>query len=251
MPQRFLRPGIRTSDNWNACSWKAQSLYIRLITLVDDYGRYDGRTAIIHGECFALRSDIKPQETAALVGELSNKKLVVIYEVDSKKYLQLLKWQERTRGESKYPDPNLGQTLTNPAESCGILPPSPSPLAISHKPVPQEVLLESFIFPESMKSELFLSEFKMWVNYRMKLKKPVGGNWKDFFQAQLDNFSKYGEEKSIIAMERARINGWTAANPDWVRPNPQSEKPTITQADKRRSPVDIMKDQAKKSGFEL
>jgi len=136
MPQRFLRPGITTSDGWNSCGWKAQSLYVRLITLVDDYGRYDGRIPIIHGHCFALRPDIKAQETAALVCELSDRSLLMVYSVEQKPYIQLLKWQERTRGESRYPDPKNGEILRNPAESCGILPPEPAPLAISHQPSP-------------------------------------------------------------------------------------------------------------------
>ena len=135
MPQRFLRPGITTSNAWNACGWKAQSLYIRLITLVDDYGRYDGRIAIIHGHCFPLRSDIKPQETAALVGELSANNLIELYEVEHKEYLQMLKWQERTRGKSKYPDPKDGQILRIPADSCGI-PQIPASIVLSHKPSP-------------------------------------------------------------------------------------------------------------------
>lgn len=137
MPQRFLRPGITTSDAWNLCSWKAQSLYIRLITLVDDYGRYDGRIAIIHGHCFPLRIDIKPQETAELVSELSKNGLVCLYEIDGKDFLQMLKWHERTRGESKYPKPIEGQILRNNAESCDPQAKDASiASAISHKPAP-------------------------------------------------------------------------------------------------------------------
>ena len=34
MPSRYLRSEITSSRRWNRCSWKAQSLYIRLLTLV-------------------------------------------------------------------------------------------------------------------------------------------------------------------------------------------------------------------------
>lgn len=70
MPQRFLRSGITNSDRWNAVSFEAQSLYIRILTLVDDFGRFDARIPILHGQCFALRPDIKLQRTAALRSEL-------------------------------------------------------------------------------------------------------------------------------------------------------------------------------------
>lgn len=106
MPQRFLKPGITNSDAWNACSFPAQSLYIRLLTLVDDFGRYDGRLPILHCHCFALRSDVTPQETAGMRDELHNAGLITVYEVDGKDYIQFAKWTERTRSDkSKYPDP--------------------------------------------------------------------------------------------------------------------------------------------------
>lgn len=105
MPQRFLRPGITNSDAWNSVSFEAQSFYIRIITLVDDFGRYDGRIPVLHGQCFALRNDIKPQRTAALRGELHESGLIDVYAVDGKDYLQVAKWSERARCEkSKFPD---------------------------------------------------------------------------------------------------------------------------------------------------
>ena len=114
MPQRFLRPGITTSDAWNACSWAAQSLYVRILTVVDDYGRYDGRPAVIWGQCFSLRSDMNPTKTETLLRELSDRELIDIYEIDGKPYLQILRWQERTRGASKYPAPLDAEHLGEP-----------------------------------------------------------------------------------------------------------------------------------------
>jgi hypothetical protein len=137
MPQRFLRPGIRTSERWNAISRDAQSLFISLLTLVDDYGRYIGRLSVIWADCFAVWNDINPQlavnpqQCAALCQQLADKKLVEFYEVDGKRFLQITQWEERKRGKSKYPAPQNGNLLRNPAESCGILPPEPSPVAIA------------------------------------------------------------------------------------------------------------------------
>ena len=145
MPQRFLRPGLRDSDKWNACSFAAQSLYIRLLTLVDDYGRYDARISIIKGHAMALRDDVNPQHCAALRSELQSNALLLVYACDGKECLQLTNWQERARGASRYPAPTDSNTLRNPAESCGaqekpavssgILPPSASPLVLvpSHR----------------------------------------------------------------------------------------------------------------------
>lgn len=106
MPQRFLRPGITNSDAWNSVSFEAQSLYIRILTLVDDFGRYDGRVPVLHGQCFALRPDVKPQRTAGFRSELQTAGLIDVYEVDGKEFIQMTKWTERARGDkSKFPDP--------------------------------------------------------------------------------------------------------------------------------------------------
>lgn len=105
MPQRFLRPGITTSELWNACTFPAQSLYVRLLTLVDDYGRFDGRASVIQGYCFALRSDMKIEKVRLLIEELCQNGLIQAYSVEEKEFIRILKWAERARGASKYPAP--------------------------------------------------------------------------------------------------------------------------------------------------
>ena len=143
MPQRFLRPGITNSDAWNSISFPAQSMYIRILTLVDDYGRYDGRIAILHAHCFALRSDITPQDSAAFVREMQESGLISLYSVDGKPFLQLSKWEERARGASKYPSPDEGEELDtqdSAAERSGTQP-NPASLALSpsHRPSPSSI----------------------------------------------------------------------------------------------------------------
>lgn len=131
MPQRFLRPGLTTSDRWNSVSWPAQSLYIRLLTLVDDFGRYDGRPAVLFGHCFALRSDVTIDDTRVLRDELHHAKLIEVYLCeDGKEYVQVLKWEERTRAQaSKYPEPFtiLPTSDNNCQQKDASLVPRPSP----------------------------------------------------------------------------------------------------------------------------
>lgn len=163
MPQRFLRPGIRTSPRWNAVSHRACRLYIAILTLADDYGRYDGRPSVLWADAFAVwnaqnppQVAVIPPQVAADCGELQAAGLVGFYEVDGRMYLQVFQWQERPRGKSKWPDPqqefasNLPQIASKPpqlaAEIGGILPPSPLVIAPSHRqessPSPLAVLQE-------------------------------------------------------------------------------------------------------------
>lgn len=127
MPQRFLRPTITTSRKWNRCTWPAQSGYIRLLTVVDDFGRYFGEHDILRGHLFARRDDITTQTVADICSQWEEHGLVEFYKHDGETYLQITNWHEKARSASKFPDPNRGesehlQTIDN---KCS--PPSPSP----------------------------------------------------------------------------------------------------------------------------
>lgn len=169
MPQRFLRPGITDSEKWNAVPFDAQSLYIRLITLVDDYGRYDGRISVIMGHAFSVWNEMHADcqqdvvKVTASCQQLLTSGLVSFYESGGKKFLQLTNWQERARGKSKWPDPNdsnlLSSCCQNPAESCGILPPSSSPQpSPTPSPSGKPASVCNFSEPEPKRRETFCPE---------------------------------------------------------------------------------------------
>lgn len=171
MPQRFLRPGITTSKRWNRCDWASQTLYTRLITLVDDYGRYDADPELIRayafpfgdpaGKCLQLTAIVRMLRT------LVDNNLMIIYSNNGKEYLQILRWQERTRSASRYPEPTCEQLTTIDNKCSPPSPsPSPSPLAISHKPSP---------LPASQAEGFDL----FWENYpRKEAKQPASKEWK-------------------------------------------------------------------------
>lgn len=144
MPQRFLRPGIRNSKRWNSVSIYAQSFYIRIITLVDDYGRYDGRTSVLHGECWSVWNEqnrtnevslLKAQE---LLDDLCSKELVEIYESEGKKVLQITQWQERIR-EGTVPKWPEKQQLQQLAATRGENPPSSTTTTTTTTPSPSSL----------------------------------------------------------------------------------------------------------------
>lgn len=129
MPQRFLRPGITNSELWNGVSWPAQSLFIRLLTLVDDYGRCDGRTPVILGNCFSMWNSLNPdqccnlQQVEQMLQQLHKKRLVDVYQSEGKTVLQISQWQERLREGVKEKWPSK----TGVAATCSnLLPSSPS-----------------------------------------------------------------------------------------------------------------------------
>ena len=108
MPTRYLKPGIRDSELIESLSPMAECLFYRLLVTVDDFGRYDGRPALVRAHCFPIKS-ISNDEVAALLEELARSTLVTIYVVDEKPFLQVAKWDNVPRSKvSKFPRPEDG-----------------------------------------------------------------------------------------------------------------------------------------------
>jgi hypothetical protein len=130
------------------------------LTLVDDYGRFDGRPAVLHGQCFSVWNECNPkkvvdlQQVERMLQQLAVKQLLDWFEIDGKKVVQVIQWQERIREgtRSKWPE------RTEVAASCCKLllptpPPSPSPVSIASgasppagafkKPTIEEVKLQA------------------------------------------------------------------------------------------------------------
>ena len=146
-----------------------QSLFIRLLTLVDDFGRYEGDPELIRSEAFPYGdpagNPIPVPTIDSACQHLSAADLVIFYEIDGKKYLQVTRWQERVRAaESKFPAPL--RTNASKCQQMTASPPSPSPQptpsptpARGHPPAAvgnsrQPVVRESSDFQPKVTSEL-------------------------------------------------------------------------------------------------
>ena len=103
MPTRYLKPGIRDSEGLDAVEPQAEILFYRLLVTVDDFGRYDGRPALIRAACYPLK-DFTLDQVTGWLGDLTLHGLITLYTVDGKTYLQIEKWDNKPRAsESKYP----------------------------------------------------------------------------------------------------------------------------------------------------
>lgn len=192
MPQRILKPGITTSPKWDGSSWMAQSFYIRLLTLVDDFGRYEANINLLRSHAFPLREDMRAPQVQKLCHELQANQLAIFYKVDGKEYLQLTNWTNAPRAEkSKFPayDNNCKQIHAD-ANTCKQMLPLPEPL---HKPLP-EPLLDGF------------EEF--WKAYPRKNGKGDA----------LKIWSKLKPSKELAAKMIATLS-WQKESSDWTKEN--------------------------------
>lgn len=107
MPDRIVRAGILTSDPVNTLSWPAEVLYRRLHSIVDDYGRYDGRSSLLRAHLYPLKIDkVSEADVGKWLTECVTAGLVSLYRVEGRPYVEVLKFGARVRAEtSKWPSP--------------------------------------------------------------------------------------------------------------------------------------------------
>ena len=103
----MLYTGLLTSGKVNQLKPAEFELYIRLILIVDDFGRFDGSAVRIARECWPSREDITSKTVDPLLVALVKVGLIIVYFDDKKRYIQMTNWSQRTRAEkSKYPPIN-------------------------------------------------------------------------------------------------------------------------------------------------
>lgn len=107
MPDRIVRQSILTSEAVNQLSWPANVFFYRLLNVVDDFGRYDGREAILRPALYPLQlSRVAEPDIRKWIAECEEAGVVRVYTVDGRPYLQLaeVKWDPRAK-KSRWPEP--------------------------------------------------------------------------------------------------------------------------------------------------
>ena len=118
MPNRILKESVCTSDSIAELSWFEEVLFYRLIVSCDDYGRYDGRPAIIMNRLFPLSGDdVTIESVTAAVNNLAAVGMVNLYESEGKPYIAIPSWNKHQNvraKRSRYPEPvNILQSLAD------------------------------------------------------------------------------------------------------------------------------------------
>ena len=109
MPKRLLREGILESRAVNSLSEAGEILYRRLMSIVDDYGRFEADPDLIRARCFPLQLERWPtSRVTSVFTELHrDSPLVTVYYGGDKTYFQINKFNQRLQAKSRYPSPVL------------------------------------------------------------------------------------------------------------------------------------------------
>lgn len=111
MPTRYLKESITESDDIDKLSPFEETVFYRLIVIVDDFGRMDGRLNILRSRLFPLKSpkEMTEKHIDDALKALADVGLVQRYTVNGKPFLWLTGWfshQKPRAIKSKYPGPD-------------------------------------------------------------------------------------------------------------------------------------------------
>lgn len=129
MPNRIVREGILTSDRVDRLDYRDEVIYRRLLSIVDDFGRYDGRVNIILAAIFPLRigraADAQHMHSTCIACDdiedgLKNIEaagLICRYVVGGKPFIEILDFRQQTRAKSsRWPAPQMHSTCAADAQ---------------------------------------------------------------------------------------------------------------------------------------
>lgn len=120
MPNRIIKESVCTSDSIDQLGWFEEVLFYRLIVNCDDFGRFDGRTAVIKNRLFPLKDNLTLKNVESAIKKLARVGLITLYEADGKLFLFLPTWNEHQNvraKRSKYPEPENICMQTN-SDDC-------------------------------------------------------------------------------------------------------------------------------------
>jgi hypothetical protein len=108
MPNRILREGILTSPNVAKLGWAEEVFYRRLMSVVDDFGRYFGDHGMLRAACYPRQlNKVSDSDVGKWLHGVAVAGLVRVYPAqDGENYIELAKFGQQVRAKkSKFPDP--------------------------------------------------------------------------------------------------------------------------------------------------
>lgn len=200
MPTRYLKPEIRDSETLDSLSPLAEVLFYRLLVSVDDFGRIDARSSYIKSVCFPVRDTFTAKDAEKYLQELNEKNVITLYEIDSRRYLQMSKWANIPRSkESKCP-----QMLNTCIQVYTDVLPLHTNLPVTVTVTETVTVSEKSLTLPDWLPETLIRDFK---SHRVKLKKPMTDHAISLLIVELEKLKNEGFDP-IECLNTAMVSGW-------------------------------------------
>lgn len=225
MPDRIVRQNILTSDRVNSLSWAAEVFYRRLMSVTDDYGRYEARPSILRAFMYPLKlTKVTDKDVSNWLDECANADLILIYCVGNKEYLEIHNYGQRLRlMRSKYPSPSEDSGCQQKTADVSNLPPETkrreSESETESEKKRKEVRAHSV---PTVKNSFVIPTQEEVRDYFKKVmgnpKKP--GSWpEDKCHMEADTLLDHYTANDWVQNKGKPIKDWKAACRNWIRNN--------------------------------
>ncbi len=201
MANRILRDWT-DSENIDKLSFHAEVFFTRLFMKADDYGCFHANPKLLKAALFPLK-DIRETDISRWTAECSSAGLIALYEVDEKRYMEIINFGQRLRTMNRrFPenDSNARSIVSDPRSNDSNPPPETE--TKRNKKLKQETETEETEFP--------FEDF--WESYDKKVgdKKKLEKKWINLSEIDRENAMRY-------------ISGYIDATPDKkYRKNPET-----------------------------
>lgn len=230
MPNRILREGILTSDRVDALDLGAELFYRRLMSVVDDFGRFDARPVMLKSHCFPLRVDrVREADISRWMASCQKAGLLALYAVNGKQYLELADFKQQRRiVRSKYPAPENGEQMHSECVADNEHPPSIcAPESRSEKRVTSnekktKARSAALPLPDWLDSETW----NHYVEMRKALRRPLTDHACRLAFAKLDKLRADGHDPQTV-LEESILNGWQGLFPPRVNGVASAAQPIV------------------------
>ena len=192
MPNRIVRDGILTSLPVASLGWAEEVFYRRLMSAVDDYGRFHAHPSLLRAALYPLQlTKVSDADIGKWLRASEAAGLVSVYPAsDGNRYVVIIKFGQQVRAaKSKYPDPLADASNGNHL------------LADAHLGVSVVVSVnEDDVGPEPTATA---PAFTLPLNT---------GKEHGITQAQVDEFASLYPATDVLA-ELRKMRGWLITNP--------------------------------------
>lgn len=244
MPNRIVREGILTSEAVNGLNWAEEVFYRRLLSVVDDFGRYYATPKLLRAACYPLHIDkVSDSDIGKWLSACETAALVRVYPAsDGKRYLEVQNFKQQQRAkESKFPHPpSPDEQLRSACEADEQQVQANAHLGVF---VDEGVVVDE---GESRKRAPKPAGFTPpdWINrahwdawHSCPKRKKATDDQKRLAVQKLDAWRQAGEDHAG-ALENAAVGGWQGLFlPDKGKANPADAKTTTVPAKPGRDPT--------------
>ncbi len=102
----MIREGWIESERVNQLDAAAEVFFLRLCLRADDFGRYHANPVLLRANLYPLREEVGSKDIPKWLEACESAGLIVCYEADGKRFLEIPKFGQRMRAAvSKFPPP--------------------------------------------------------------------------------------------------------------------------------------------------